>query len=102
MKPSNDHEAIALILEGITKAGCTVTQVMEDTWCPEDLTSVSTVAEAVALVCGVDEAYVYVNSPEDGEGWIRFVLGNDPEEVVCDHTINLSEFIDPITDPWWD
>lgn len=101
MRPSNDREAITLVLTGITEAGCAVSEVMEDTWCPDDLSHVETVAEAVDLVCGVDEAYVYIDSP-NGEGWIRFVLGNDPEEVVCDHTTNLSEFIDPITGPWWE
>ena len=102
MKPSNDHEAITLILEGLSQKGLTITEVMDDTWCPDERTVVTTVQDAIDLACGVDEAYVYVLTPDDQNGWIRFVLGNDPEEVVCDHTVNLSEFIDPIVNPWWE
>lgn len=100
MKPSTDREAISLIFEGLSQQGVTVTEVMDDTWCPEDLTQVSTPSEAVDLVCDVDEAYVYVTLPDTSEGWIRFVLGNSPEEVACDYTTNLEEFLDPIIDPW--
>lgn len=102
MRPSNDTEAITLILEGITAAGCVVEQVCDDTWNPDELTDVTTVAEAVDLVTGVDEAYVYVMLPTTETSWIRFVLGNDPEEVACDHGVNLSPFLDPIIKPWWE
>ena len=105
MKPSNDREAITLILDGLTEKGCKVTQVADDTWNPDDLTDVSTVAEAVDLVCGVDEAVVYLDLPEGDENkssFIYFVLGNDPEEVACDHGVNLSRYIDPIVNPWWE
>lgn len=102
MRPSNDREAITLVLEGITKAGCVIKGVIEDTWCPDDITFASDVTEAAALVTGVDEAYVHIQLPDNERAWIRFVLGNDPEEVVCDHTVNLSKYIDPITNPWWE
>lgn len=102
MKPSNDREAITLVLEGISQKGVTITEVMDDTWCPDERTQVTEVQEAIDLCCGVDEAYVFVELEDHSTGWIRFVLGNDPEEVVCDHTVNLSEFIDPIVTPWWE
>lgn len=101
MKPSNDREAIDLILSGLSQKGISITEVIDDTWRPDERTVVTTVQEAIDLVTGVDEAYVFVLTPEHEPGWIRFVLGNDPEEVVCDHTVNLSEFINPIVGPWW-
>lgn len=104
MKPSNDREAITLILEGLEKVGCKVTKVADDTWCPNELTGVSNVAEAVDLVCGVDEAVVYLDMPADAkreESFIFFVLGNDPEEVACDYGVSLMPYIDPIVNPWW-
>lgn len=101
MKPSNDKEAITLILEGISQKGVTIVSVMDDTWSPDERTQVTEVQEAIDLSTGVDEAYVFVLTPDQEEGWIRFILGNDPEEVVNDHTINLSDFLDPIIDPWW-
>ena len=102
MKPSNDREAISLILDGLTTAGCNVTRVADDTWNPEDQTDVTTVAEAVDLVCGVDEAVVYLDLPDGAETHIYFVLGNDPEEVASDYGVSLSPYIDPIVNPWWE
>lgn len=104
MKPSNDKEAITLILKGLTKAGCKVTSVCEDSWNPNDLTAVSSVTEAVDMVTRVDEAVVYLDLPEGAERestFIYFVLGNDPEEVACDYGVSLSPYIDPIVEPWW-
>lgn len=97
MKPSNDKEAIFLILDGIREKGVMVTEV----WDGEESIAVSSVSDAVEAVTAVDEATVYVTRPDGGESFIFFVLGNDPEEVVCDHGVSLSEFIDPIVDPWW-
>jgi hypothetical protein len=53
------------------------------------------------LVCEVDEAPVYCLLPDGSTGWLFFVLGNDPEEVLNDHTVNVSHLVDPIIDPWW-
>lgn len=101
MKPSNDREAMQLILDGITARGCKVTQVCQDNWNPDELENVTTTTEAVDLVMEVDEAVVYVDLPDGTTTWIFFVLGNCPEEVACDHGVNLSEYIDPIVHPWW-
>lgn len=101
MRPSNDREAITLILKGLTEVGCKVTEVCDDTYCPEELTPVNSIEEAVDLVTGVDEAVAYLDLPDGRSSFIYFVLGNDPEEVACDHGVNLSEFIDPIVEPWW-
>lgn len=97
MKPSNDAEAIFLILDGLREKGVMVTEVNDG----EEVIPVSSVSDAVEAVTAVDEATVYVTKPDGSESFIFFVLGNDPEEVVCDHGVSLSEFIDPIVDPWW-
>jgi hypothetical protein len=104
MKPSTDREAITLILEGLEAKGCKVTQVADDTWNPDELTTVNSVSEAVDLVTGVDEAVVYLDLPEGAERdqtFAFFVLGNDPEEVLNDHGVSLSPYVDPIVEPWW-
>jgi hypothetical protein len=98
VKPSNDREAVTLILQGLVDKGHVLDQVQDDTWSsdPADNTKVSTVAEAVELVMGVDEAFVIFEN-----GYIYFVMGNDPEEVACDYTVNLDPDLSNITDPWW-
>jgi hypothetical protein len=101
MKPSNDREAIGLILNGLQDQGFTDFQVVQDAWCPDEITDAKDADDATRLVCEVDEAPVYCKFPDGATGWLFFVLGNDPEEVLNDHTVNLSEFVDPIIDPWW-
>lgn len=97
MKPSNDREAITLILDGLRAKGVTPYVVNDG----EDVVPVDSTAAAVEAITAVDEATVEVSLPDGRESFIFFVLGNDPEEVVCDHGVSLSEFIDPIVDPWW-
>lgn len=101
MKPSNDREAVLLILQGMTAAGCQIDSVADDTWNPDELQFTSDPAEATEMVMAVDEATVYIKLPNGQKSWVFFVLGNDPEEVACDHGVNLSPYIDPIVTPWW-
>lgn len=101
MRPSNDREAVTLILDGLTSLGMKVTSVCDDTWNPNETTDVSTVAEAVDLVMGVDEATVYITNLDGKESFIYFVLGNDPEEVACDYGVSLDPHLSNIVDPWW-
>lgn len=104
MKPNNDREAITLILEGLVAKGRILDQVQDDTWDrdPNNNTKVSTVIEAVDLVTGVDEAFVYFKDKDGNQdGYIYFVLGNEPEEVACDYTVNLDPDLHNIIEPWW-
>lgn len=108
MRPSNDKEAVTLILEGLVKAGCSVVSVQQDYHDIEDQTAFTDISEAVELCMEVDTCVVYVNTPEyvldpedpRPECFIWFVFGNDPEEVACDYSTSLSEYLDPIIDPW--
>lgn len=97
MKPSNDREAVTLILEGLVNAGHTIEYVNDG----EDLYYTEDVAEAVQHVMDVDMAHVFLDLPDGGSGWVWFVLGNDPEEVAADYTVNLDPDLSSIVDPWW-
>lgn len=99
MNPSNDKEAITLILEGLVAAGHTLGGVIDDTWNKDEIQYPATIEDAVALVTGVDEAFVYMDGQD---AYIYFVLGNDPEEVASDYTTNLDPDLSNITDPWWE
>jgi len=96
--PKNDRTAITAVLSGIVKEHVVLIEVHDG----EDIVPVSTVESAVEAIMAVDEATIVVNLPDGRSGWIFFVMGNDPEEVVCDHTVNLEPFISPIVDPWWE
>jgi hypothetical protein len=97
MKPSNDREAITLILQGMVDKGHSLTSVNDG----EENYPVSTVEEAVGHVTDVDIATVEMTNKEGEYAWIWFVLGNDPEEVASDYTTNLDPDLRNIVDPWW-
>lgn len=95
--PTSDRAAATQIIRGIIHAGWRLQCVADG----EEEINVTTVTQALDAIFAVDMAHLYVRHPKtDERGWIWFVLGNDPEEVVCDHTLNLSPAIDPIMDGW--
>lgn len=97
MIPSNDREAVSLIIDGLTKRGVTLDRVYDG----EEDVPTPTKDEALSAIFSVDQAHLHVNLPDGDTGWIFFVLGNEPIEVVCDCTVNVSPFIDPTVNPWW-
>lgn len=98
--PSTDRSAISQIIDGLTKAGWTLDRVFNGG--DEDIDT-PTKAEAMDEILDVDDAFLHVKRTDNSDaGWVRFVMGNDPEEVVCDHTVNLSDAIDPVVRPWWE
>ena len=54
--------------------------------------------EALAIITDLDDAFLVVTRGEES-GWVRFVMGNEPYEVVCDYTINL-ECVTRLTSGW--
>lgn len=101
MKPSNDREAISLIIDGLVERGCTPT-VSRDGM-NEDLPYTDK-ESALDWLTSCDESVLFVSLPEGAEresSHIYFVLGNEPYEVASDYGVSLSQYIDPITDPWW-
>lgn len=101
MKPSNDREAISLIIDGLIERGCTPTVCRDGE--NEDLPYTDK-KSALDWLTSCDESVLFVNLPEDVErksSHIYFVLGNDPKEVACDCGESVLPYLDPITDPWW-
>lgn len=96
--PSTDKAGIRQIIRALVAADITLLSV--DIGDGEE--AVTSEAQALDECTAGDEAWLVVRLADgDTTGWIRFVLGNDPEEVVCDHTVNLSPVIDPVTEKWW-
>lgn len=101
MKPSNDREAISLIIDGLIERGCTPTVSRDGENEDQPYTDKES---ALDWLTSCDESVLFVNLPEGAEDestFVYFVLGNSPEEVACDYGVSLSPYIDPITDPWW-
>lgn len=66
----------------------------------EDWTSLDK-DEAVAEVTSCDEGYFVVYDGDERVGWVWFVFGNLPAEVVSDYTTNLEPVLSPLFREWW-
>lgn len=98
MIPKDDDEAIGLYIDGLLEAGCVLNYV----WDQEVEEPVNTKEEAEKIIGNLDIAHLHVTLPDAiTTGWLFFVKGNEPIEVLCDHTVNLSSIVDPISKPWW-
>lgn len=91
--PSSDSAGIRQVYRALKEAGNPVIFVFDG----EENVPVKNENECVDAVTAVDDAFA-----NTADGWVRFVLGNAPEEVVCDYTVNLSDVLDPILDRWMD
>ncbi len=101
MIPQNDREAISLIIDGLIERGCSPTLSRDGA--SEDLPYTDK-ESALDWLTSCDESVLFVDIPTEipDSGFLYFVLGNEPIEVVCDHDVNLSPYLDPIVDPWWE
>ena len=101
MKPSNDREAISLIIDGLIKRGCKPTLSRDGG--SEDLPYTDK-ESALDWLTSCDEGVLFVDLPPGAEresSHILFILGNDPEEVAADYGVSISPYLDPIIEPWW-
>lgn len=95
--PTSDSAAIRQVIRALKAADHKLVSVFDG---EEDI-PVSTETEALEAITAVDEAWLYVALPDGELSSIFFVLGNDPEEVVCNHSVSLSPVLDPLTESWW-
>lgn len=95
--PSSDTAAIRQIIRALKAADHTLIAVNDG----GERIGVTGEQEAIEAFTAVDMAWLYVRLPDGDQGWISFVLGNEPEEVAADWTINLSPVLDPLTKTWW-
>lgn len=100
--PSSDKAAIRQVIRALRKAGYTITggHDGEDFFeVPADV-SEDTLIDDYLTVC--DDSTLHTWKDGEGNSHVYFVLGNDPEEVVCDHGVSLSPVLDPLTEGWWE
>ena len=96
--PESDSAAIRQTIRALKAAAWTLDYVDNG---EEDI-PVKTEQEAIDAITAVDQAWLFVKRTENGvRSYVFFVLGNDPEEVICDHTVDLSPVLDPLTDRWF-
>lgn len=95
--PSSDRAGIRQVIRALVAAGYTLVEVFDG----EENVPTTTESAAIDAIMAVDDATLFVRTPDGSRNpWVRFVLGNDPEEVVCDFVVSLSPVIDAVCDRW--
>ena len=94
--PTTDRAGIQQTIRALLAAGYTLDTI----WDGEEETSVSTETAAIDAVMAVDDAILNVDHPTLQSSHVRFVMGNDPWEVVCDYGVSLEPVIGPLTSSW--
>lgn len=56
--------------------------------------------ELLMEVMAVDDIYVHVQRGSD-KGWLYFVFGNSPEEVVANSSLNVDQDLQDLHRKWW-
>lgn len=95
--PTSDEAGIRQVVRALRGAGYVLDRVYDG----EEDVNVDTVTEAIEAITAVDEATLYVDHPDQPSSFVFFVLGNDPDEVVCDHGVSLSPVLDPLMERWY-
>jgi hypothetical protein len=98
--PSSDSAAIRQVIRALRKADHVITGGNDG---EEDFTATPDESEdsLIANLTACDSSSLYVQLPDGSGSFVYFVLGNDPEEVVCDHGTSLEPVLDPLTASWW-
>lgn len=95
--PKTDTAAIRQTIRALRAADYVLDYVHDG----EEEVKVSNEDEAIEAITAVDNAHLFVTHATERPSHVWFVLGNDPEEVVCDYGVSLSHVIDPLTEGWF-
>lgn len=95
--PTTDRGGIQQTIRALKADG----YELDSVWDGEESTPVKTETEALDIIMNLDQATMYVNKDGADAGYVFFVMGNDPDEVICDYTVNLESVIGPLTDGWF-
>ena len=106
--PRTDRAAIAAILTHLVSLGYVITGHDEDSYADVALTPT---AVAEWITANLDRCNVRLSMPipnSHKQCRLFFVLGNDPEEVLCDYAAPTDDLLSELeraerslTDSWW-
>lgn len=95
--PSSDRAGVKKTYRALTEAGYSIVVVDGE---GEEFHNLNKV-EATNEVMSCDDGYFVAYKDGERVGFVWFVYGNDPAEVISDHSVSLSHVLDPLTAEWW-
>lgn len=99
--PKDDTSAVRQVLDELRATGWKAVYLeYRET---SDLTEVWEFSpeELLNEVMATDSVFVHVHHNElKANAWAYIVLGNDPEEVVADYTMNLDDVMNTLVERW--
>lgn len=100
--PSSDKAGIRQVIRALRAAGYTITGGHDG----DDFFEVASIASEDLIIehltaCDDSTLHTYKADEEQKNSHVYFVLGNDPEEVVCDYGVSLEPVLGPLTESWW-
>jgi hypothetical protein len=100
--PKSDEEGVRRVYDALVKAGY---RIGVQDGAREEFPPPMSKDDAVSEVMSCDDGFFIVfdddsTEQQDRFGYIYFVYGNEPGEVVCDYTTNLEHVIEPLTKNW--
>lgn len=94
--PTTDRGGIQQVIRTMRAAGWT----LDSLWDGEESFEHPNETEALDYGMQLDQFHLYFTKGDE-TGWVFFVLGNDPDEVVNDYTLNLDPTMDELQRSWW-
>lgn len=94
--PTTDRGGIQQVVRALRAAGWE----LDSAWDGEESLENPSETAAIDWVMACDQGHIYFKKG-DTLGWVFFVLGNAPYEVVNDYTTNLEDTLGPLFKTWW-
>lgn len=99
--PTTDRGALQQVIRALKAAGWVPSKVDNG----EDVIKTPNETSMLAEIFAVDMCHAFFRRESEGPGgalgYLFVVLGNDPEEVIADYTLNLDPTVDQVQQGWW-
>ena len=93
--PTSDRGGMQQVIRAMRADGWEI----DSAWDGEESLESPNETAAIDWVMACDQGHIYFRKGDE-TGWVFFVLGNEPEEVVNDYTVNLTA-VDALTSSWY-
>jgi hypothetical protein len=96
--PSTDKAGVKKVYKALTEAGMSIVVI---DGAGEEFHNLTTEEQVISEVMSCDDGYFVAYHDGERIGFVWFVYGNSPEEVVSDYSVSLDYLLGPLTESWY-